>query len=500
MKVTTTMRLAALVLSACALAACSTTRPDEALRVLTPEHYGAAPTRSQLPGADGVQQQLDRGARPVPQWWKAYGSGELDALVEEGLARSPSLAAAQSTLKSAHEALRAQLGETLMPSIDLEGGATRQKALGIPARLPILPKETFDYNVFQADVTASYTFNFFGAQVLADRSAQRRYQEQSYQLEETRRALAANIVLATISAASMQEQLAATQRLVDLAEERARQTKERFEGGSASRADMLADEQQAASLAATLPPMRVQLLALRHAQAILLGRTPDQAPQPLSMDTLHLPEHVPVALPTDLLHQRPDILAAEAAVRASADAAGAAKAELFPSLTLSAGYGRGGFDWSTFASPAGAIWSVGSMITQPLFHGGALRARKREYEAAYDASVAQYKQTVLSAFANVADTLAALEEDANALAQTQRAQRAAQAEQEDATDRYHLGSVPYWGTLTAGERLQTANIQLIRARALRLADTANLFQAMGDSPRGSNENLPRTLPTLIGSE
>ena len=140
------------------------------------------------------------------------------------------------------------------------------------------------------------------------------------------------------------------------------------------------------------------------------------------------------------------------------------------------------------------------MITQPLFHGGALRARKREYEAAYDASVTQYKQTVLSAFANVADTLAALEEDANALAQKQRAQRAAQAEQEDATDRYHLGSVPYWGTLTAGERLQTANIQLIRARALRLADTASLFQAMGDAPRGSNENLPRTLPTLIGSE
>ncbi len=391
---TTTMRLAALTVSACALAACSTMKPDEALRVPSPEQYGAAPAPEQMPAADGVQQQLDRGARPVPQWWKAYGSEELDALVEEGLAHSPSLVASQSTLKSAHEALRAQLGETLMPSVDLEGGATREGALGIPARLAILPKETFDYNVFQAQATASYTFNFFGAQMLADRSVQRRYQEQSYQLEETRRALAANIVLATINAASMQEQLVATQRLVDLAEERAKQTKERLEAGSASRADMLADEQQAASLAATLPPMRAQLQTIRHAQAILLGRTPDRAPQPLAMDALHLPEHVPVALPTDLLHQRPDILAAEAAVRASADAAGAAKAQMFPSLTLSAGYGRGGFDWSTFTSPAGAIWSAGSMITQPLFHGGALRARKREYEAAYEASVSQYKQTL----------------------------------------------------------------------------------------------------------
>lgn len=495
MKTTTMIRLAAFTLSACALAACSTTKLDEALRVPTPERYGVAPAPSQLPAADGVQQRLDSGARAVPQWWKAYESAELDALVEEGLAHSPSLAATQHALRSAHEALRAQLGETLLPSVDLSGGATRQTALGLPG----LPKEAFTYNVFEAELQASYTFNFFGAQVLADRSAQRRYQEQSYQLEETRRALAANIVLATISAASMQEQVAATQRLVDLAEERARQTKERFEAGSASRADMLADEQQAASLAATLPPMRAQLLAIRHAQAILLGRTPDQAPQPPSMDTLHLPERVPVALSTDLLHQRPDILAAEAAVRASADAAGAANAELFPSLTLSAGYGRGGFDWSTFSSPAGAIWSAGSMITQPLFHGGALRARKRQYEAAYDASVAQYKQTVLSAFANVADTLAALEEDANALAQTQRAQQAAQAEQEDETDRYHLGSVPYWGTLTAGERLQTANIELIRARALRLADTANLFQAMGEAPRGSDDNFPATLPTLMGT-
>jgi len=140
------------------------------------------------------------------------------------------------------------------------------------------------------------------------------------------------------------------------------------------------------------------------------------------------------------------------------------------------------------------------MITQPLFHGGALRARKRQYEAAYDASVAQYKQTVLSAFANVADSLVALEEDANALAQTQRAQRAAQAGQEDATERHRLGAAPYWATLAAGEQLQSANVQLIRARALRLADTASLFQAMGDAPRGSDENLPRTLPTLVGSE
>ncbi len=108
-------------------------------------------------------------------------------------------------------------------------------------------------------------------------------------------------------------------------------------------------------------------------------------------------------------------------------ASGAATASLFPSLTLSASYGRGGFDWSTFTSPAGAIWSVGANLTQPLFHGGALVARKHQYEALYDAAVAQYKQTVLSAFQNVADTLVSLDEDANTLVQAQRAAAAAQA-------------------------------------------------------------------------
>jgi len=493
MKTTMTFRRAALTLSACALAACSTFKPDEAMRAPTPQQYGAVSTPGQLPGADGAQQKLERGARPVPQWWTAYGSEELNAQVEEGLAHSPSLAAAQSALKSAHESLRAQLGDTLLPSIDAVGGASRQKTLipGLPTPLA--------YNVFDARVQGSYTFNFFGSQMLSDRSAERRYQEQTYQLEQVRRALAANIVLAAINSASMLEQVAAMQRLADLAEERAGNTADRYQAGSASRAEMLADEQQAADIEASIPSMRAQLLAMRHAQAILMGRTPDKAPEPLALASLRLPEHVPVAVPSDLLHQRPDILAAEAAVRASADAAAAAQADLFPSLTLSGSYGRGGFDWSNFTSPSGAIWNAGAAISQPIFHGGAMRARKRAYEAAYEASVEQYRQTVLAAFENVADTLACLEEDTKALAQTQRAQQAALAEQSDTVDRYHLGSAPYWGTLTAAERLQTANVQLIRARALRLADTANLYQAMGEAPRGADDNPPAALPTLVGS-
>jgi outer membrane protein TolC len=153
---------------------------------------------------------------------------------------------------------------------------------------------------------------------------------------------------------------------------------------------------------------------------------------------------------------------------------------MFPSLTLSASYGRGGFDWSTFTSPAGAIWSVGASLTQPLFHGGALVARKRQYEATYEAAVSEYKQTVLSAFRNVADTLVSLEEDANTLTQTRRAEVAAGSARSDTESRYKLGATPFYATLTAGQQYQNAHVQYVRARASRLADTAALFDSMGD--------------------
>jgi len=237
-----------------------------------------------------------------------------------------------------------------------------------------------------------------------------------------------------------------------------------------------------ANAAATLPALRAQALAVRHTQAVLLGRTPDKAPEPLPLDALHPPETVPVSVASELLHRRPDILAAEAAVRATADEAGAATAALFPSLTLSASYGRAGFDWATFTTPAGKIWSVGASLTQPLFHGGALLARKRQYEATYEAAVSQYKQTVLSAFESVADTLVSLDEDANTLIQTQRAQTAARDTRANTESRYKLGATPFYATLTAGQQYQSAHVQYVRARAARLADTAALFDSMGDPP------------------
>lgn len=469
------------VSTGCALTGCGAFGPErEPPQLSLPANYAVTGPPRQPPASGDAVQRLDVGARPDADWWKAFGSADLDALVEEGLKNSPSLAAAQHTLDAARHALASQIGGNLYPSVDIGFDPSRQRALALPG----LKRQTFLYDVFAAEVKTSYTFDFFGAAVLADRALARQIGRQAYQLEATRRALAANIVVATIDSAALEDEIAATTELVALGERRAMQLKARYESGSASRDDMLTAEEDAANAAATLPSLRAQALKVRHAQAVLLGHTPDRAPEPLPLDALHLPVSVPVSVPSDLLHQRPDILAAEAAVRAAADLAGAATAALFPSLTLSAAYGRGGFDWSTFTSPAGAIWSVGAALTQPLLHGGALTARKRQYQANYQTAVDLYKQTVLSAFQNVADTLVSLDQDADALVQTERAVTAARDVERDTTARYRLGASPFYATLTAGQQYQSARIQHARARAARLADTAALFDSMGELPDG----------------
>jgi len=171
--------LAAVAVLTLSVAACGVFGPSrEPPPMPSPAHYAADASPSQLPTADGVSQQLGLGMRPVPQWWTLYQSDALDALVEEGLQKSPSLAAAQSTLKAAREGLRSQIGQSMLPSVDVGFSPTRQRALG----LPILPQETFVENIFAAQVQTSYTFDFFGAAVLADRALARQVQQQAYQL------------------------------------------------------------------------------------------------------------------------------------------------------------------------------------------------------------------------------------------------------------------------------------------------------------------------------
>jgi len=477
---------------ACALAACSFGPNGDAPAMPQPAHYGAEPLPTQTVPAQGVTQQFVAGARTVPEWWKQYRSDTLNALVDEGLRNSPTLAATDQNLAAAREQLRAQVGSSMLPTIDAGGQATRNRALAIPE----IGTNTFLYNVFVGQLQAHYTFDLFGAERLANAGLAAHVNMQVYQFDAARRALAANIVTATITSAALHAQIDTTERLVALANDQARDTARRYELGAVSHADLLSAQQSAASVSATLPALKQQWLTTRHALAVLLGRTPDAAPDDVDLAQLHLPEQVPVVVPSELLRSRPDIQAADAALKAAAANVGYATAQMFPSLSLSASMGQGGFSWPVALSGAGAIWSIGASLSQPLFHGGALVAQRRAAQDSYEAAVSQYKQTVLAAFQNVADTLASLEHDAQSLDAANIAARSAQGVFDDTSARYRLGALPLASTRSSEQQWRNAQLDEIRYTSARLTDTAALFQAMGNPPV---DQAAASAPTSAGT-
>ncbi|MBR8127767.1 efflux transporter outer membrane subunit [Burkholderia ambifaria] len=464
---------AALGLSGCAMAPSST--PPA---MPSPAHYGETPQPPRTAEAAGVAQQFDVGAAPVPQWWRLYRSGALDALVDEGLSANPTLAATEKTLAAAQQELRAQVGASTLPSLDANAQVARTRTPDISGT----GAQTLRYNVFVGQLQAHYTFDLFGATRYANAASAARVDVRACELEAARRALAANIVGTAISAAALDRQILLTERLVTIAASSAHDDAQRYALGAISHAQALASTQNAASLAATLPALRQQRATTVHALAILLGRTPDAVPPIPAFGSLSLPEHVPVVVPSDLLKARPDIRAAEAAVKAAAADAGEATAQLFPSLSLTATLGRGGFSWPALLSGAGGLWAVGAGLSQPLFHGGALLAHRRATFDSYDAAVLQYKSAVLSAFGDVADSLAALDNDAQTLAANEIAVRAAGATFDETVQRRTLGAVPVSAQQASERQYLTAELDAVRAASRRMTDTAALLQAMGELP------------------
>lgn len=463
---------------AVALAGCAFAPPAKPPAPPSPAHYAVQPTPADSAKADGVAQHFSLGARAVPAWWHLYGSDTLDAWVDEGLRNNPSLAATKHTLEAAHQLLRAQVGANMFPTLDAQGQTSRQRALGFPDLGP----PTNLYDVYAGQLALSYNFDLFGATRHGIEQTAAQVDQQSYEFDAAKRALAANIVIAAINAASLAEQLSASERLSTLAHAQADLTERSYRLGAASHEDMLSLQQQAASIDTSIPPLRSQAWRARHALAVLMGRTPDQAPSNLTLADLHLPADVPVSVPSDLLQQRPDVLAAEASVHAASAQVGVATANLFPHISLSASLGSEAFKPSNMFTGAGAVWSAGVSLTQPIFHGGALMAQRRAAIANYNAALAQYQQAVLNAFQNVADTLTALNQDALTLQAATNEATAAEQSFTDTDTRYRLGAVSYPEAVLSEQHLQSAKLTEIQARAARMADTAALFQAMGTPP------------------
>jgi NodT family efflux transporter outer membrane factor (OMF) lipoprotein len=229
-----------------------------------------------------------------------------------------------------------------------------------------------------------------------------------------------------------------------------------------------------------LPPLRKQLEQQQHVLLALIGHFPNEARQDhLMLSSFHLPTTLPVSVPTQLVQQRPDVRAAQAQLQQASAQIGVAIANRLPQFSLTAAYGNAALTAATLFTPATAIWSVTAAGTQPIFHGFTLLHQERAARAAYDVADAQYRNTVLIAFQNVADALRAIQLDAATLKAQQRSVRAASDTFDLTRGQYRLGAVTYIILLNAQRTYQQALLALVQAQAARYADTAALFAALG---------------------
>jgi NodT family efflux transporter outer membrane factor (OMF) lipoprotein len=449
----------------------------------TVERYTVDPlpaTTTAAPGPGGAAQRF-LGDQAVPRdWWKLYGSADLDALVIEALRANPEVASAQAALRQALENTAAQRG-SYFPTVQGSFDANRNlDAVGVLS--PNLTSGAAMYNLFTPQVMVSYVPDIFGANRRQVETLAAQAEASRYQLDATYLTLTANVVSAAIQEAGLRAQIDATERVIALEREALSVLHRELELGAIAEGDVFAQDAALAQLEASLPPLNRQLLQTRDSLAVLTGHLPSELKAPaLDLDRLALPEDLPLGVASELVERRPDVRAAEAQLHAATAQVGVATANLLPQVTITGAIGSSATAMSDLFRAGTGFWSIGANATQTLFAGGALIHHKRAADAALDQAAAQYRLAVLTAFQNVADTLHALATDADAMQAATRAATAAGMSLDVVRRQLELGSVSYLALVNAEQTYQQAVASRVQARTNRLTDTAALFQALGGS-------------------
>lgn len=433
-------------------------------------------TQVAIKGTAGRAQYFIDGRDIPAEWWTVFRSPTLNALIQAGMTKNPTLAAAEATLRQSEETLRAQIGNLMFPAVNAQLGGQRQSFSAATLGEDV-PSSIF--NLYNASVNVSYTLDVFGGSRRQLEALRAQVDYQQFQLIATYLTLTANIVTTAFNISSLQAQIDATSSLLSDQEKQLQIIKSQFKLGGVSNIDVLTQETLVQQTRASLPPLQQNLSQAKHALSILIGEFPNHKIPTINLDNINLPSQLPVSLPSRLVRQRPDVRASEALLHAASAQVGVATANLFPQITLSGDYGWSSATPSSLFRPSTNVWDYGGQLLQPIFNAGALRAQKRAAIAAFDAAYAQYQQTVLQAFKNVADTLRALDLDAKKLRAERNAEQAAFRNLKLSEDQYRLGGINYLTLLTAQQQYQQAKLGRITAQAQRYADTAALFQSLG---------------------
>jgi NodT family efflux transporter outer membrane factor (OMF) lipoprotein len=439
-------------------------------------HRPAAPTSPTYKEAQGWAPAHPSDAADRTDWWTAFGDPTLNDLEKRVEISNQNLAASEAAYRQA-VALVAEQRATLFPTVSLNGSVTvthggfsngTGTTIGGNAT-------TSSYNV---GAGASWAPDLWGGIRRSIQNAKANAQASDAQLADAR--LSAQMELATdyITLRQLDEEKRILDATVAAYAKSLAVTQNKYKAGVAAKSDVLTAETQLASTQASDADLEQQRAKSEHAIALLVGQTPASLTLPPAKWALQLPE-IPAEVPSTLLQRRPDIASAERLAAAASAAIGVQVATYFPSLTLSAQGGLGGSGLGQLINASNPFWTLGATAAETIFDAGARHARVQAAKAAYDQAVANYRETVLTAFGQVEDNLAAQRVLGGEQVLTKRATDAAVANEAITLNEYRAGTVDYTTVATAqAAALATQNTEL-QTEAYRLTTAVDLIAALG---------------------
>lgn len=490
--------LAAVAVAICLLAGCTVGPHYHSPSPPTVGTYTPSPQPSDTvssAGPAGAAQHFNSAADIPAQWWALFHSSELDRLVREALANSPTLVQATAQLHQAQEESNARTGATKYPTVSANVSVQREQldlaTFGVP--FPNPPP----FSLLNGSVAVSYALDLFGAnrRLIEALNAQVVYQR--WQLQAARLMLAGNVVAAAIRQAQLQSQIGITRQMLELQTRELEITQRRVEAGGLPKYEANRQRTAVDQTRAAIPPLEQQLAVVKHQLAVLIGKPPAEVNiENISLESLQLPNELPLSLPSSLARQRPDVRAAEALMHQASANVGVATANLYPQIVLSGSAGGVG---TSFTAGSG-VWSVGASLAQPIFNGGALQAERRKALAAYQAAGSAYQQTLLQAFLEVANALRAIEHDAQILQARSEAAAQAEVSYRVVARRFDAGGVSQLDVLDAQRQYLQTILDRTNAAASRYADSASLFQALGGGWWNETQaSAPNSQPSKKGN-
>ena len=431
-------------------------------------------------------------------WWTLFQSPEINSLIEKAFKANPTIEAAQAALRQAQQNTIAQQG-FFYPTFGMEYLPTRNKLAGnMGGNSPGLQGngtiiQTYSnpsgpapyngpvyYNFHTAQVTLNYAPDVFGGNRRQVESLQAQAEAQKFQLEATYITLASNVVAAALQEASLRAQIASIEKIVDDNRKMLEIIRNQFKLGYVMGIDVSDQELALSQAEQALVPLRQQLEQTRDLIRVLAGHLPnEEIPETFELASLHLPQELPLSIPSRLVEQRPDVRAAEEQLRATNAQVGVAIANRFPQFSITGLIGGEAAIPNQMFQTGGGFFNLIGDIALPIFDGGTLRAREQGSREALAQATAQYKTAVLTAFQNVADTLHAIQSDAEAFKLASKSEQVAKHVLDITRKQYEVGHISYQVLLTADQSYQQSIITLTQTQTNRLGDAAALYQSLG---------------------